>query len=112
MTPSPTPAALPRTMEEMLGRIKVEPEGPESGATRATALLKDGNTVSAECAAFRGSAKNPMEREERLVKVRDCSNRALSEADTERVITLLENLEDLEDVGELMGVLGRPAAKG
>ena len=59
-------------MEEMLGRIKVEPEGPESGATRATALLKDGNTVSAECAAFRGSAKNPMEREERLVKVRDC----------------------------------------
>ena len=93
-------------MEEMLGRIKVEPEGPESGATRATALLKDGNTVSAECAAFRGSAKNPMAREERLVKVRDCFNRALSEADTERVITLLENLEDLEDVGELMGILG------
>ena len=31
-------------MEEMLGRIRVAPEGPESGATLATALLKDGTT--------------------------------------------------------------------
>ena len=93
-------------MEDMLGRIKVEPEGPESGATLAMALLKNGATVSAECAAFRGSAKNPMTREERLVKVRDCFTRALSDADTERVLEMLENLEQVEDVGELMAILG------
>ena len=97
-------------MEGMLGRIRVEPEGPESGATVATALLKNGTTVRAECSAFRGSAKNPMSREERLVKVRDCFGRALSHSDTERVLEMLENLENLPDVGELMGVLGQVAA--
>ena len=96
-------------MDEMLGRIRVEPEGPESGATLATALLKDGTTVSAECAAFSGSAGNPMSRDQRLEKVRDCFRRALSEADTERVLEMLENLEGLDDVGPLMGVLGQAA---
>ena len=96
-------------MEEMLGRIRVDPEGPASGAAQATAQLKDGSTVSAECYAFRGSAVNPMNREERMVKVRDCFRRALSDADTERVLSLLENLEDVPDVGELMAVLGQSA---
>ena len=96
-------------MEEMLGRIRVEPEGPASGATLATALLKDGTTVSAECAAFSGSVANPMSRDQRLEKVRDCFRRALSEADTERVLGMLENLERLDDVGQLMSVLGQAA---
>ena len=97
-------------MEDMLGRIGVEPEGPESGATLATAALKDGRTVSAECAAFSGSASNPMSRDQRLEKVRDCFRRALSDPDTERVLEMLENLERLDDVGDLMGVLGQAAA--
>ena len=97
-------------MEDMLGRIGVEPEGPESGATLATAVLKDGRTVSAECAAFSGSASNPMSRDQRLEKVRDCFRRALSDPDTERVLEMLENLERLDDVGDLMGVLGQAAA--
>ena len=97
-------------MEDMLGRIRVEPEGPESGATLATALLKNGRTAGAECAAFRGSAANPMSRDERLVKVRDCFNRALPGPDTQRTLEMLENLEDLPDVAALMAVLGRPAA--
>ncbi len=96
-------------MEDMLGRINVVPEGPASGATLSTALLKNGSTVSAECNAFRGSAKNPMSRDERLVKVRDCFNRALSDADTEKVVEMLENLESVDDVAELMGVLGQVA---
>jgi 2-methylcitrate dehydratase PrpD len=98
-------------MEDMLGRIRVEPEGPESGATLATALLKDGSTVSAECVAFRGSAANPMSREERRGKVHDCFHRALSEADTRRTLDLLENLEKVADVAELMAVLGQAAMK-
>ena len=96
-------------MEDMLGRINVVPEGPASGATLSTALLKNGSTVSAECNAFRGSAKNPMSRDERLVKVRDCFNRALSDADTKEVVEMLENLESVDDVAELMGVLGQVA---
>ena len=98
-------------MEEMLGRTRVEPEGPESGATLATAVLKDGRTVSAECSAFSGSASNPMSRDQRLAKVRDCFRRALSEADTERVLDMLENLERLDDVSQLMEVLGKTALR-
>ena len=96
-------------MDAMLARISVEPEGPESGATLATAVLKDGTTVSAECSAFSGSAGNPMSRDQRLAKVRDCFTRALSDADTERVLEMLENLESLDDAADLMAVLGNVA---
>ena len=96
-------------MDDMLGRMRVEPEGPESGATLATAVLKDGTTVSAECSAFTGSASNPMSRDQLLVKVRDCFRRALSEADTEVVVEMLENLDGVDDVGRLMSVLGQEA---
>ena len=99
-------------MEDMLGRIRVEPEGPESGATLATALLKNGSAVSAECAAFRGSASNPMSREERLVKLHDCFNQAMSGTDTQRTIEMLEDLENVADVADLMGILGQAAAEG
>ena len=96
-------------MEAMLGRISVEPEGPESGATLATAVLKNGTTVSAECSAFTGSAANPMSRDQLLAKVTDCFRRALSEADTARVLDMLENLESLDDTADLMTVLGKVA---
>ena len=96
-------------MEDMLGRMRVEPEGPESGATLATAVLKGGTTVSAECSAFTGSASNPMSREQLLAKVRDCFHRARSEADTEQVLEMLENLDGLDDVSRLMSVLGQEA---
>ncbi len=96
-------------MDDMLGRIRVEPEGPESGATLATALLKNGSTISSECASFRGSAANPMNRDERMVKVQDCFLRAMSEADTLFALEALENLEQVGDVAELMAVLGQAA---
>ena len=98
-------------MEDMLGRVNVEPEGPESGATQATALLKNGSTVSAECAAFRGSAANPMSRDERLVKLQDCFSQAMSDTDTQLTLEMLENLENVADVAELMGILGKVAAQ-
>lgn len=97
-------------LERLLGKVRVEPEGPESGAVRIAARMGDGATITAECRAFRGSAANPMSREERLVKVRDCFNRALTAADTERVIGMVENLEEVSDAGELMGILGQRAA--
>ena len=98
-------------MEDMLGRMRVEPEGPESGATLATAVLKDGTTVSAECSAFTGSVSNPMSRDQRVEKVRDCFRRALSDADAEVVVEMLENLDGLDDVGRLMNVLGQQAVR-
>lgn len=93
-------------LETLLGKVRVEPEGPESGAVRVVARMQDGATIAAECQAFRGAAANPMSRAEHLVKVRDCFNRALAAADTERVIAMLESLEEAPEVGELMAILG------
>ena len=94
-------------MEALLGKVSVEPGGqPGNGAT-ATARLSDGRTVSAECAAFTGSAANPMGREQRRHKVWDCARVLLPEQDAERVIGMVEDLENLSDVSELMGLMGR-----
>ena len=100
------PAALPPTWKICWAVSGCSPTAQQSGATLATALLKNGSTVSAECAAFRGSSANPMSREERLVKLRDCFHRALSQDDTERVLEMLENLEEVGGRGRVDGGLG------
>ena len=100
-------------MEETLGKIKVEPEGPETGAVKVTALLKDGRTVNGECQRFRGSAGNPMSYQERMDKIQDCIGRALSNQDARRLITLLEDLENVDDITALMDIIGqRPPVRG
>jgi hypothetical protein len=53
-----------------------------------------------------------MDREERLVKLRDCAKRSLDAADIERVIGMAEALESLPDVRALMLVLGHRSVKG
>ena len=92
-----------------LGKVQVVADDTTRAVITATARLKDGTIVSAECSAFRGSASNPMNRNERLEKILDCSHRNLSERDTERLLALLENLEDVSDICDIMEIL-RPAA--
>ena len=94
-------------MEEVLPKIRVEPGEQESSVVKATAQLRDGSTVSEECHGFRGSAGNPMSREERMDKVWDCFRRALPDLDAERVLTLLEDLENVADISAIMEVLGK-----
>ena len=94
-------------MEETLGKIAVDPDAEETGVVRVTARLKDGREVGDECRGFKGSAGNPMTHEERMEKVWDCIGRALPQSDAERVIELLEGLEEVEDVAELMTIMGQ-----
>jgi hypothetical protein len=61
--------------------------------------------VSERCDAFRGSVRNPITRETHLVKVKDCMRRALPEAAMERLIALVDGLEDLKDVRALARAL-------
>ena len=56
-------------MEAMLPRVSVSPR--DSDSARATAQLRNGRTVSEECLHFRGSAANPMSREERVNATRN-----------------------------------------
>ncbi len=91
-------------MEEMLPRVGVAPS-QEQMSVNAVAALKDGRTVSEVCRDFRGSIANPMSREERMAKARDCARRVLGEQDTERLIGLLERLEELDDISELLALI-------
>ena len=97
-------------MEETLGKVRVEPGDPNSRSVRATAHLKDGSSVSEECHDFTGSVANPMNRQQRMDKVWDCVRRALSDADGQRVIGLLEDLENVPDVAAIMAVLGQASS--
>ncbi len=92
-------------VDAALGRVRVVPSSEPQAAT-ATALLRDGSEVSETCAHFRGSIANPMSTEERLAKAASCIRVALGPADAGRLIALLERLDDLEDLGELMGLIG------
>ena len=94
-------------MEEALQKIRVRPDGPESGPVIATAELKDGRSVSDECHQFTGSAGNPMNRQQRMTKIWDCIGRVLSDQDGERMLDLVENLENIKDISDLMGILGQ-----
>jgi 2-methylcitrate dehydratase PrpD len=96
-------------------RLTFNPEIPRDVRqmwTVARIRLKDGRTFSERCQGYRGSLVNPMDREERLAKFRDCAGRVLPPGDVERTITMLEALERLDDVRGLMAILGqRPVAR-
>ena len=94
-------------MEETLRKIRVEPSDRDSAEVQVTAMQKNGSVVDAECLGFRGSAGNPMSREERMEKVNDCIQRVLSDQDSERMVTLIEDLENVADISEIMEILRR-----
>jgi 2-methylcitrate dehydratase PrpD len=94
-------------LERMLGKIHVDPVALEPGMVRVTARLTDGRTVSEECRGFKGSAGNPMTRDERMDKVWDCIGRALSQPDGQQVIDLVEDLENVADITALMRIMGQ-----
>jgi len=94
-------------MEETLGKIQVEPGNQDSADVKVTALLKDGRSAEAECRGFRGSARNPMSREERMDKVIDCVGRVLTDQDADRLVSLIEDLENVADISEIMDLIGR-----
>ncbi len=95
-------------MEAMLRKIRVEPVEPAPGVVQVTAHLHDGNTVSAECHGFKGSAANPMTRAEHLEKVWDCVGRVLATPEATQMIALLEDFEHVPDVSVLMQLIGQP----
>ena len=81
-------------------RLKPNPDIPTLTTqtwVQARAGLKDGRTLVERCDAYRGSARNPIDRDAHLVKVRDCMRRALTEPQMERLIGLIDGLENLDD---------------
>ena len=94
-------------VDAALGKVRVVPSSEPMSAT-ATALLRDGTQVSETCEHFRGSIANPMSAEERLAKAAACVGMVHGAADGDRLITLLERLDELDDLSELMRLIGGP----
>jgi 2-methylcitrate dehydratase PrpD len=97
-------------VEAALKKIRLKPNPDISTSSmeiwvQARAGLKDGRIVTERCDAYRGSARNPIGRDAHLVKVRDCMRRALREPDMERLIGLVDRLEELKDARMLVKAL-------
>ena len=69
---------------------------------------KDGQTFVTHCLRPRGIWGDPLSREERLAKVRSCTLRVRSESETERMIEIIDDLENVDTatVQELHAILG------
>jgi 2-methylcitrate dehydratase PrpD len=97
-------------VEAALKKIRLKPNPDISTSSvdtwvQARAGLKDGRVLTERCDAYRGSARNPIGRDAHLVKVRDCMRRALPEPAMERLIVLVEGLEELKDARVLVKAL-------
>ena len=100
----------------LLRKIRIKrnpdiPRNPPDNWAVARVGLTDGRVLSETCRHYRGSIANPMDREERLAKLRDCAKRRLDAADIDRVIGMTEGLESLPDLRALMLVLGHKSVK-
>jgi 2-methylcitrate dehydratase PrpD len=103
-------------VESVLSKVRIKrnpdiPRSPPDNWAVARVGLPDGRVLSETCRHYRGSIANPMERDERVAKLRDCAKRTLDSADIERVIGMVESLESLPDLRALMGVLGHRSAR-
>ena len=97
-------------VEAALKKIRYKPNPDISTSTletwvQARAKLKDGRELVERCDAYRGSSRNPIARDQHLVKVRDCMRRALPEAAMERLIGLVEGLDEVPDARVLTRAL-------
>jgi aconitate decarboxylase len=102
-------ALLAQTRVDMDPRI---PSNFDEMWTTVSVQLRDGQTYSVRCDRPRGIWGNPLSREERLTKVRQCAARVLPDHDIERLIAIVEDLEHAssQDVAALTGLLAQSPA--
>jgi 2-methylcitrate dehydratase PrpD len=96
-------------------QVRMDPTIPanfDEMRTIVSVQMRDGKEYSVRCDRPRGIWGNPLSREERLPKVRQCAARILSAADIERLITTVEDLEHASsrDVSALIGLLAQSPA--
>jgi len=60
----------------------------------------------------RGEPQKPMTDEQRFAKYRECARFCLSEEKIERSLSLISNLETVENIGELMKLVGFTEKRG
>lgn len=65
----------------------------------------DGQTFEKKCTELKGQAGVPITRETRLSKFFDCVAGAISKKDAETVVAITEDMRNVKDIHQLMGIL-------
>ncbi len=72
-----------------------------------TVMLAGGRVLKQRVDKLSGWIGSPLTREQRMKKFHACARRVLAPDQAERIVELVEDLEQLRNVGELMGLLRR-----
>jgi 2-methylcitrate dehydratase PrpD len=70
-----------------------------------TVTLTDGRVLKQRVDKLSGWIGSPLTREQRMKKFHSCARRVLTLDKAERIVALVENLQQLQDVSELMGLV-------
>ena len=87
--------------------------GPDTEFVGNPVTIKttDGRSLSARVDIPRGDASLPLTDDELLRKYRDCARDQLNQENIERSVDLVRDLEKVEDIGTLLGLLRTPLHK-
>jgi len=96
--------------EELLKRIQLKvddtiPTDFDRMHAVVTVMLKDRTRLSKRVGKLSGWIGEPLTREQRLKKFHSCARRVLDAPSAERVVELVERLEELENVTEIMDIV-------
>ena len=99
-------------VQALASRVKViHPDGKsefETGTRLPCTVrlrLKNGTVLEQGAGPARGDRENPMTFENIVEKYRDCTRGLLAAEKAERVITLVQNIEDAADLSDLFAIL-------
>ena len=73
-----------------------------SQAFSMTVTLTDGRVLKQRVDKLSGWVGNPLTREQRMIKFHSCAKRVLAAVAADRIVDLVEHLEQLQSVEELM----------
>ncbi|MFL9918892.1 MmgE/PrpD family protein [Paraburkholderia fungorum] len=100
---------------DFIGRVtaRIDPQIDAMGpafrhAARVTIRTRDGRTLHHEILNRRGSPENPLGYEDIEYKFRQVSASVLSRKQADRLVQLVAQLERLDDLRELISILGTP----
>ncbi len=82
---------------------------PRNSSAIVTISCKDGNTFSGRCDDAIGCVERPMTDEDFISKFKDCcsySRKKLSGEQVDRLLELVMNLENVEDLSEITDIIG------
>ncbi len=85
-------------------KIQLEPSFPMM-TTTIKVTLDDGRILSGNLEKPKGYPENPLSHAQVAAKYKDCAQLILSESAVNRSLALMENLEKVENIGQLMQVI-------